>query len=106
MNFRTFFIVCPILTIEFLLYRFSRVPAFNRYAYQKVSIERFRDNKLVWLKGRPNPTDYQNKINKFVEKVKKTVDNSEKINKIINLGENEYGTNIKNINPSKIEEQK
>ena len=60
-----------------MIYKFSVVPAQDRYAYQKISIQRFKQNKLVWLKGHADPTKYRKRIDKFVEKVEKTVVNSD-----------------------------
>lgn len=86
-NFRTFYVLFPILLIEFLIYKYSVLPAYDRYTYQKISVKRFKDNKLVWLKGRADPTRHLKKIDKFVEKIQRNVDNAEIIGM---LNENEY----------------
>jgi len=49
-DFKVFFIYSPIIAVEFFIYNCSVLPASERVIYQTVSIQRYKEKKLTWLK--------------------------------------------------------
>jgi len=62
----------PVLLTEFIVYRLSVIPAYERAIYQEVSLVRKEEGKPVWLKGGENPNLHMERLDNYIAKKYRT----------------------------------
>lgn len=72
------------LIIEYGVYLCCVIPSQHRVDYQSVCIDRFKQDKITWLKGEEPKERYYRKINSFYDRTKGITDNDIKYGEIRN----------------------
>lgn len=62
----------PVLLTEFIVYKLSVIPAYERAIYQEVSLVRKEEGKPVWLKGGENPNLHMERLDNYIAKKYRT----------------------------------